>query len=622
MHIEFKKLVLHNFMSFSDAELNFTDDGFIKVSGVNENPDDTAGSNGSGKSSLWEGIVWALTGETIRGTKHVVNIFGDDGCYVELEFYIDNKKYYIIRSKDHKIRKTNLIITVDDNDVSGKGIRDSEKILQNLLPNITSSLIGSVIILGQGLPQKFTNNSPSGRKEVLEKLSQSDFMIEDLKQKVSNRKTTLQVELRTLEDAILQASSNKNILQAQIEENTDLLNTLDKTELASTLKNLLEDLHILQGTLEEAQKQVSNLRSLRAEQTVALETLLTTESSSIQALQTDYTDTITPINNKIIAYTSEASWINKQITSLKSIKDVCPTCGQKLPNVHKTDTTDLEKQLAVVQNNLREVTNAKKTIDEEYNTKIQDIKSTNHTQKSQIQCYIAELDKQESTLQQNINQTTSRYKECSVNVHECELKLAQIDLTLEHSRKIILDNTNKLQVLDKEILYNNMQRDLTQDRINILNKFETALKRDFRGYLLSTVIEYIQRQAKQYSQFVFGSKELDFCLDGNNIDIRYMNKPYENLSGGEQQKIDLIIQFSIRDMLSTHLEFTSNVLVLDEIFDSLDNTGCTKIIDLISSLTDIKNVFVVTHRKDLSIPSDMELTVVKSPANLSRIQRR
>ena len=67
MHVEFKRLHLHNFLSFGDAELAFNDDGFIKVSGINENPDDNAGSNGSGKSSLWEGIIWVITGETIRG---------------------------------------------------------------------------------------------------------------------------------------------------------------------------------------------------------------------------------------------------------------------------------------------------------------------------------------------------------------------------------------------------------------------------------------------------------------------------------------------------------------------------------------------------------------------------
>ena len=99
-----------------------------------------------------------------------------------------------------------------------------------------------------------------------------------------------------------------------------------------------------------------------------------------------------------------------------------------------------------------------------------------------------------------------------------------------------------------------------------------------------------------------------------------MDRAYENLSGGERQKIDLIIQFSIRDMLSTQLGFTSNILVLDEVFDGLDSLGCTKVIDMIASVSDIKNIFIVTHRKDLSIPSDKELIVVKSSVGISEIR--
>ena len=75
-------------------------------------------------------------------------------------------------------------------------------------------------------------------------------------------------------------------------------------------------------------------------------------------------------------------------------------------------------------------------------------------------------------------------------------------------------------------------------------------------------------------------------------------------------------------MLSNHLNFSSNILVLDEIFDNLDQIGCEKIIDVISNIIDIKNIFIVTHRKDLSIPSDSEILVVKSITGISEIQLR
>jgi DNA repair exonuclease SbcCD ATPase subunit len=123
-----------------------------------------------------------------------------------------------------------------------------------------------------------------------------------------------------------------------------------------------------------------------------------------------------------------------------------------------------------------------------------------------------------------------------------------------------------------------------------------------------------------YSKQIFETDKISFCLDGNNINISYMGKEYENLSGGEKQKIDLIIQFSIRDMLCNHIGFTSNILILDEVFDGLDMIGCHRVIDLITNLSDIKNVFIVTHRKDLSIPCDKELLVVKSSDGISEIR--
>ena len=73
-------------------------------------------------------------------------------------------------------------------------------------------------------------------------------------------------------------------------------------------------------------------------------------------------------------------------------------------------------------------------------------------------------------------------------------------------------------------------------------------------------------------------------------------------------------------MLCTHLGFTSNILVLDEVFDGLDMIGCQRVLDVISAIEDIKNIFIVTHRKDLAIPTDKELIVVKSASGFSEIR--
>lgn len=620
MHIEFKKLTLHNFISFGHAELTFTDEGFIRVTGINENPDDLAASNGSGKSSLWEGIVWALTGDTIRGTKQVSNLYGDDGTYVELEFSVDSTLYNVLRSKDHKEYKTNLRILIDGKDSSGKGIRDSEKLLTQYLPDINASLLGSVIILGQGLPQKFTNNTPSGRKEVLEKLSKSDFMIEDLKSRVAKRKTELNDTIRELQDKIIYLTGNRDFLLKQIESSEQSLAQIDPTTLFAQLASVEEELKICQQKQPSIENSISKHEDEVKELNQRLLQLTTEQTEKQNAVKEEYATQIAEYQTELATLNSEINSCKKEIAQLESITDICPTCGQKLPNVYKPDTTELKTTL--------------NTIEEKKNVgsrRLEELKAAQLTKvNSIVQFYISEKSTLTSVLDQHNTmlkalkatqiELYNEERELQTKLNSLRSEIAHIDATIANYKKIILDNKAQISNIDADLLYNNNEKDLQQSRIDIINKFDTALKRDFRGYLLATIIDYIQLRAKEYAKVIFETDKVGFSLDGNNIDINYMGKAYENLSGGEKQKIDLIIQFSIRDMLCNHLGFTSNILVLDEVFDGLDMTGCQKVLDVISAISDIKNIFIVTHRKDLSIPTDKEIIVVKSESGISEIR--
>ena len=170
-------------------------------------------------------------------------------------------------------------------------------------------------------------------------------------------------------------------------------------------------------------------------------------------------------------------------------------------------------------------------------------------------------------------------------------------------------------------MYNKKEKELFESKLDIINKFNTFISRDFRGYLLNSVINFINKKAKEYSQCIFDTDKINFSINGNNIEISYCNKQYENLSGGERQKVDLIIQFSIRDMLCKFLNFSCNVLIVDEIFDNLDSIGCQRVINLISTkLHDISDVFIVTHRGDLEIPYDSEIIIEKDEKGISRIK--
>ena len=620
MHINFRKLTLHNFLSFGHSTIEFEDDGFIRVTGINENTDDLAVSNGSGKSSLWEAIVWALTGDTIRGTKQVANIYREDGTYVELEFDVDSNHYNILRSKDHKEYKTTIRILIDGKDCSGKGIRDSEKLLAQYLPDITASLLGSVIILGQGLPQKFTNNSPSGRKEVLEKLSKSDFMIEDLKSRVTSRRLELHKTIREIEDTILASTTTKNYLQEQIQVSQKALESLDGSDLQRQLNNAQSELSVYQSEKESAQSSADSTQQSINDINQQLQQLAESKHQHESEVEAEYKERLTEAEFTASRLNAERNSKAREITRIENIKDVCPTCGQKLPDVHKPDTSELKAELVQLDAEYTAAEINRNSIKKEKDTKLSLISSDFVTKKLELTSSLAEAVKLSEGYRGAVRDADLKINLATSKISELQRLLAQLETTIQNYQQTIENNSNKIRELDEQLMYNNSEKDLQQTHLDVVNKFETALKRDFRGFLLSTIIEYIQQRAKIYSEVIFETDKVGFCLDGNNIDITYLDKAYENLSGGEKQKIDLIIQFSIRDMLCNHHGFTSNVLVLDEVFDGLDMIGCQRVLDVISSLTDIKNIFIVTHRKDLSIPTDKEIIVVKSSSGISEIR--
>lgn len=618
MVIEFKYVKLNNFMSFDSARLELDKQGFTLVSGVNNNKDDLAKSNGSGKSSIWESIVWCLTGETIRGTKQVSNKYTKDGALVELGFAIDGVNYKVIRAKDSKQYGSNLKIYVNDVDKSGKGIRDSEKILLEILPDLTAQLLGSVIILGQGLPQRFTNNTPAGRKEVLEKLSKSDFMIEDIKSKLSERKAFLNSELRKFDDLILSDESKKSVLQTQLDKDEQFLKDqpcvdFDNDYAYYEIEISALDSHIgaYDYHLKESEKKGKEI----AERYNKFDL----DFKDFQlANATAYSEKIDPIVKQRLENQFKISQLNKDISKAKSVKDICPTCGQKLPDVHKIDTTDMEKEVSELTILNEELNNQVQALKKESCDKEDEFKATQELERQQVK---ESLDKARAEYKQILLDKDNDVKE----LHKLKLEFENLKNLREKMLSIfksIDDIKEQIKQISDKILYNNIERDKIKDRLDLITKMSTIATRDFRGFLLSEIINYIDLRAKDYSMCIFETDKVEFKLDGNNIDISYCDKQYENLSGGEKQKIDLIIQFAIRDMLSQFLNFSSNILVLDEIFDNLDSIGCQRVLDLISNkLLDVSSIFIVTHHSDIQIPNDNEIVIVKDGNGISKVLR-
>lgn len=622
MNIKFKKLVLHNFFSFGDAEIDLSATGYTLVKGVNNNPSDSATSNGSGKSSWGEAILYALTGDTLRGTNSIVNLKGDDGCFVDITFDIDNVSYNVIRYKNYSKIGTNLKLFVNGEDKSGKGIRETEKILSDYLPDLTTTLIGAVIILGQGLPMKFSNNSPSGRKEVLETLSKSDFMIEDIKKRIDTRKSALSKDLREKEDAIVGINSKISTLKDQIEKSQNQLDSLD-------------DIHDLEEEISQIQENIEYFKQLKdkeldaeADCTHLIDTLneqiLAVDSKAndmIDGIKNESNERINPLKEELTSIQVSVRTTSAEINRLKNVKDVCPTCGQKIPGVVKVDTTDLENQLKDLKKQEMDKSAEIDLMQSTYGNLIKECRQKAEDDKK-------EFVESKKTASAELQEIKDRKRELDKKIEALNYVMTNKvqektshDAKLESLQSTIESCKSEIEINAENLVYNESERDSIRAKLDTESKLYSFATRDFRGILLLDIINFIQKTAEKYCEGVFGNKLIEFALDGNNIDIKYDNKYYESLSGGEKQKIDLIVQFALREMLQKFIGFSSNIIILDEILDNIDSYGCGKVLDMIQqNLSDIESVYIISHHSDsLAIPYDNELVIEKDANGVSRI---
>ena len=619
--LSFKKIILHNFGSYGHAEVNLENRGICLVSGRNNYKKDNALSNGSGKSFLWSGICFALTGETISGLKSNlknINSAEDAASYVTVEFLADKDAYIITR---HISPKSDLKIIKNDIDISGKGLRESEKKLGEVLPDLTKDLIASTIIIGQGMPNKFSAFSPSGRKDLLEKLTKSDFMVEDIRQRVATRLSELQRQLRDYEDTLLVHTTQNKSVENTLKIKETEFEKMVKPDFTSQITETLTLLTGLKQLIDEKTLLVAENEAVREETNNKLVKILESSTAETATEKEAYEAAFRVQFTEKAQKEAELKSITKIITDLQAVKDVCPTCGQKLQGAVKPDTSAYERSVESLTVEIAELTK-----------KISEINLKHVEYQAQIKAKYATTIEE---LKTKLNQATLEKDKAQ---RELQTLTSQQAANTEKYNKLIYDQSNwdnyykklqkEVEALQDEISKNNSRIMLLEgskqeiaEHLAVVKKMETLTKRDFRGYLLENIIKYIDHIAKDYCEVVFKTRDLNVYLDGNALDISYCGKMFDNLSGGEKQRVDLILQFSIRNMLNAYLNTSSNILVLDEITDFLDRQSCKAIMQLIEKeLNNIESVFVVSHHAaELELPIDSEIKIIKNKDGISEI---
>lgn len=605
MNIRFKRIIMNNFLCFQHEELELENLGYVVVSGINNYKIDNAKSNGSGKSSVFNAISYALTGETLQGlSNNIENVYGNkEDCRVQLILDVDGQEFSIKRIKTPK---QDLKIFLDGKDISGKGIRESNLVLKNYLPDLNSTLLGSIIMLGQGLPCKFTDGHPGKRKEKLEKLTKSDYMIQLIRDKLDKRGSILRTTLREHEDLVVANKSEINVYRKQLKDinnELDALKNYNSLDISDLIKSSNENIERLKSSIEywkKDQLQVeANIEKLSKEQIEIIKNYNKLVKSSTKEIE-----------DSKMALNVDMQILRKELKN--SLGDVCPTCGQPIPDNMRINVEEKQQQLKEKEANYKEL------VDKE--NKIREQLLADHNKN---------VDKNKKILDQfNKLKATSKANETkfSNDLLVEQQNLFKLTNLKESYNKLLAnaDSTNA-KILKLEKLVNTTQKKIIEDkeRLNINTNLISLTKREFRGVLLENIIKYIDNKVKYYSKEVFGTELLSFTLNDNYIDIIYDGKYYEALSGGEQQKVDIIIQLALRDLLNTQLGINCNMLVIDEAFDFLDTVGCQKILGLITNLSNIESVFIISHHiNELQISYDTEITVVKNNSGISTIDIR
>ena len=620
--INFHKITLHNFGSYSHAEIDLKGKGLCLVTGENRRKEDNAKSNGSGKSFIWSGICFALTGQTLQGLKSgLKNIYSESkDAYVELSFSFGKDEYVVKRiiapHSDLKIEKNGA-------DASGKGIRESEIALAEMLPDVTQDLLASTILIGQGMPNRFSSFRPSGRKELLEKLTKSDYMIADVKARIEARKSFLESKDRELSDAILVLKTKYEAATANLTRAKQKKESAVKPDFDAEIAAASEKLRKNQADSAAIAEEIKKIEKEAEEANEKLLSLNSGKATEKAQLLESYTKATAKARESKAAEEAALRIAAKKLTELKAHPDVCPTCGQKMPNAEhfKEERAKIETEIESLKAKIKELSEGLAKSDEKNAEYTKEISARYDTgivecskKKLEVASALSKARSEQSRIMADADRLGREIQKAELGKASWDKEQASLDASIAEFAK---DQADRLSEISGKA---DAAKDVA-DRLAVIRQLETLTKRDFRGYILTDIIAYLDKKAKDFAEIVFGHRTIEIALHGNDLDIEFSGKAFDNLSGGEKTRVDLIIQFAIRDLLITYLNASSNVLVLDEVTDFLDKTSCDAVMRLIETqMRSVESVFIVSHHaEELNIPIDSELKVIKGEDGISRI---
>lgn len=648
MNIKFEELDIEGFRSIDRISLNLSDQGIVIVKGIN-NYEDLASSNGSGKSSVFEAIIYALFEETSSGDRDIENRILGQGCSVVLKFSIDDVSYKIIRQS--KKGKGTVVLYRNDEDISARNKSDTNKLIVSIL-GINKAIFLDSIFLSQNAVTNLPSLSPTARKERLEILTNTDNAINNfktfLKEKqimYESKHVDSQLEINKIngKEESLQQQKDKlqaqiNDIKIQIEERNKLGNIedLDKqiqeyNVKINTINNQIPELDNQIEMISKSINELKNEQKVYEEKRVNKDQEVQNQRDKCNDLQKE----ITRVENIISYNNMDIDRINKEIEEIKN-SDTCPTCGRKYDNVNEEHIQkvieDKNKEIKEFENKNIENNNYIKDLQLELDKEIEVGKNLKKEFENLNSLY-NDKNEQVSEQQTNLINTNNQKTQLLNSIQNIQVQIDAINKQKDNILKIEISNSKQYEdmVQDIDTQLNNLNK-LKEDKNNELNELDNyinAIKhciqlvtKDFRTFLLKNSLSYLNKILKDYSSQLF-SNESDLIYiseNDNKLDIMLGNATYESLSGGEKTRVNIALLLAQKSLANMIGNISCNIIILDEILGYCDALAENNVINLITKeLESLETIYMISH-KEIPIGYDAELIVEKNANGLTHLK--
>ena len=538
------------------------------------------GENGAGKSTILDAICFALFNKGFRNVSkpQLLNSINQKNLLVELEFSIGRKEYKIIRG--HKPAK--FEIWCDGSPLNQEAdSRDYQKYLEESILKLNYKSFTQIVILGSASFTPFMQLPPAHRREIIEDLL--DIRI------FSSMNQILKDRQSQLKDAIKQIDSDIEVQKERVKLQNEYITQLvaDKEKRGEDLQALIEtaatEIDFSNSSIMGLEGQITQLRA-----TIEDEDSTIAKARKLSDLQRKMTERISKVQTEIAFYHDN---------------DTCPTCRQGLPHEFKDEAVSVQNEkLTEIQEALDQlalnIETTQTRLDEigAVSDKIAGFNKEIIAFNNQIiasQKYIQKLQAEQAA-----------HKDDDSNLDDERLKLKGL-------AKDVVVKTQEKTVLNEEKYYQEIAASLLKD-----TGIKTKVIRQYLPAINKLVNKYLQ------AMDFFVSFELDEAFN-ETIKSRHRDDfSYASFSEGEKQRIDLALLFTWRTIAKMKNSAATNLLLLDEVFDSsLDANATDYLMNVLNTLGDDTHVFVISHKGDQLFDKFRSVIKFEKVNNFSRISR-